>query len=154
VVYCFANGKLGLDAPITVSITAILSRDPRPVVDGYTNLPNGTQLMVALFPPREPDAEDRLRRGLSACRFGCMSSQSDARVQNGRFTAGPFSIADHELYPGTYRLWVTVLDVSLQDANVRQILGRLGKNMRGPCAQVKDPAMGPLVNCESEVVVR
>ena len=109
-----------------------------PIINGTTDLPDGTKLSIMIPKPWLPDAQQRLARGLSACAdniCGGASTGPDHRlgaivdVKAGHFTAGPFSFEGKSFPPGTYSV---------------QIMG-------GPAAHGKDIYKGVLYAAEIEV---
>lgn len=128
--------------PLIVVFTVQSSFD-RPVIEGTTNLPDGTKLIVSLKTP-------------APCRPDCQYMQSESTVKNGRFIAGQFEsqfglehifssydpglvrdggmvrFQDHRLVPGTYTLEITTPMAELEPDEVRAIIGPQGENLKGP----------------------
>jgi len=90
-----------------------------PIIDGSTDLPDGTQLFINLVNARLADGQQRIARGLPACGDPCWPATGPnhkvgiiTTVQNGRFTAGPFSFDGKPFrpaadYPLTISIWAT-----------------------------------------------
>src|SRR5580704_8612897 len=86
------------------------SASPFPMVKGATDMPDGTWLFVDFKKPWLPDAQQRIARGLPACGSDCIPAETGAdhlvgatvEVQNGGFTAGPFSFKGQPIPPGIY----------------------------------------------------
>jgi hypothetical protein len=79
-----------------------------PIVSGSADIPDGTQLFIVLAGPWLPDGEQRVALGLSGCGEPCSVASGlgpkdqigvIARVKNGRFSAGPFSMNGKPLRP-------------------------------------------------------
>jgi hypothetical protein len=95
----------------TMSVTS--DNSLRPILFGTTNLPNGTQLMVALVKQRVGYA-----------------GMSQATVVGGHFATEQFTDDDRPLPPGEYL--VDVQMVLGQSDQVRAVIGDHGQNMSGP----------------------
>jgi hypothetical protein len=109
-----------------------------PFVKGTTNLPDGTEFIVGLWPPAP------------ACRPNCLGAQANSVVQNGRFIAGPFGIA-----PGVYRLEITTSIAKLQPPQVQAIIGQLGENLRGPYVKpIPVAGGGPTIEYISQIEIQ
>jgi hypothetical protein len=96
-----------LRLPLTVQID-VRASGVFPTIEGRTNLPDGTQLVLMLDKPWAPDAEQRVRAGLSACNPECGEWTIKAAVHGGRFSAGPFGVdSPTPLGPGTRDLLIS-----------------------------------------------
>jgi hypothetical protein len=104
------------------------SASPFPTVRGTTDMPNGTWLFIDFKKPWLPDAQQRIARGLPACGSDCIPAETGADhllratvvVQNGGFTAGPFSFKGQPIPPGTYPVEIK-LSFDLKTATPAQI---------------------------------
>jgi len=85
----------------------------RPVINGKTNLPDGTEIMTSVI--------------RKSARF---MAQDRAVVRSGRFRAGPFGPASG-LVPGVYEAGATMPFAFVQPPGVRAIIGDKGENLRG-----------------------
>lgn len=88
----------------------------RPVVQGQTTAPDGTQMYVVFKRPWLPDGAVRLRQGLSACGDPCFDATGPhgqettyIRVTKGSFSAGPFSFRGNPFWPATYTMQIFVV---------------------------------------------
>ena len=86
-----------------------------PVINGITNLRDGTQLFVIVKKPWLPDGAQRISRGVPACEDDCIPA-TDSRgvmgaivsVRDGGFVAGPFSFNGKPFKPGAYPLEISL----------------------------------------------
>ncbi|MGQ4877627.1 hypothetical protein ACOJCM_03525 [Billgrantia sp. LNSP4103-1] len=101
--------------PLTVEIeaSATLRDDRRLVVEGKTNLPDETRLLIVV------------ERELSGVRW-----QSRTAVSNERFAAGPFGPGSG-LPDGGYSITVNLVEASVQPASVQQQIGKQGERLEG-----------------------
>ena len=83
-------------------------------IEGTTNLPDNTELIVSLQTPLP-------------CFPNCRYDSGKATVKGGHFTTWPFRLS-----PGIYTLEITTSMAELEPANVRAIIGAHGENLRGP----------------------
>jgi hypothetical protein len=135
--------------PFSVEFTVPLSFD-RPVIEGTTNLPNGTVLSISLKTP-------------SPCRPNCQYTDAKSTVKGGRFIAGPFyqkyglesprwrdpQDARDKFFQGapvygTYALEIIVPLAETQPTEVQAIIGPHGENLRGPYLREIAPGSGVL----------
>lgn len=79
-----------------------------------TNLPNGTELLVTVS-----------RKDLN------YFAQTHAKVHNGAFSFGSFSMKGKELTPGWYDLRINSPVASLQNKSVQDVIGNDGQYMTG-----------------------
>lgn len=103
---------------LTVTMTIKVEGQDKPIIVGSTNLPDGTELMVTI-----------------TRRESAYMAQSNTRVSNGAFRAGPFSQKSSPLNPGIYRIEVSSPLTALQPAGVRAVIGQDGSNLGGPLAK-------------------
>ena len=104
------------------------SASPFPIVRGTTDIPDGTWLFIDFKKPWLPDAQQRIARGLPACGSDCVPAETGANhllgatvgVQNGGFTAGPFSFKGQPIPPGLYPIEIK-LSFDLKTATPEQI---------------------------------
>ena len=108
--------------------TVSASASPFPIVRGTTNMPDGTWLFINFKKPLLPDAQQRIAQGLPACGSDCIPAETGANhllgatvgVQNGGFTAGPFSFKGQPIPPGLYPIEIK-LSFDLKTATPEQI---------------------------------
>lgn len=92
-----------------------VSRNSYPTIRGTTDIPDGTQLFVNVLKPHLPDGQQRLARGLPACEDDCSPANSvavpppDTIVQNGAFSAGPFTFNGKPFRPNFYPIRISVV---------------------------------------------
>jgi len=98
----------------------------RPVVNGETNLPDGTALMITL------------RRKASN-----YSADDKVEVAGGRFRSQKFSQKGSDLNPGRYSVEVLMPFPGVQSAGVRSVIGERGEELTGPL--VRHEELGNLV---------
>ena len=85
-----------------------------PVIEGFTNLPNGTEVRAWVTKPFLPDAKERIARNESPCLISCTPADVEgiflpnAKVQSGRFSIGPFSFGNAPFPPGRYQVAIYV----------------------------------------------
>lgn len=135
---------------LEVRIKASISDEPRPMVRGTTNLPDGTNLEVWVRKAWLPDGSLRLAAGLAACGDDCLPLTApgpslnvlsvNATVANGQFEAGPFTDPPSKNTPpyhdardpprGRYILEVSAWSAR-QPVNVREVIGQRGENLAG-----------------------
>ena len=94
-----------------------------PTIHGSTNLPNGTQVVIVLSKPWEPNGEARLAAGLPACADNCLPPEAPnmtPTIENGQFSAGPFTYKSvngpQRLPPGEYPLRIYVMHNGMPDS--------------------------------------
>jgi hypothetical protein len=87
----------------------------KPKIEGDTNLPDGTELIVTIF-----RKESRFSAG------------DKITVVGGRYDAGPYSDKGEPLKPGKYTLEVTGPLSAVQPAIVKPLLGENYRNFIGP----------------------
>lgn len=140
----------------------------QPTIEGMTDLPDGTELVILIFKPWLPDGQQRLAAGLSACENDCMPAKgpegstvgSPTVVKNGHFSVGPFSFNNSPFHRGIFypvEINSCVLDTfqkfklmknnsPLGQAVVRVILAvaRFGgpNEERGPLFQIRESRSG------------
>ncbi|MCC5884334.1 MAG: hypothetical protein JJU25_17090 [Halomonas sp.] len=101
--------------PLTVEIrvSATLRSDRRLMVEGETNLPDDTHLLVVV------------ERELSGVRW-----QSRTAVSAGRFAVGPFGPGSG-LPDGGYTITANLVESSVQPPSVRERIGDQGEHLEG-----------------------
>ncbi|MGO2242726.1 MAG: hypothetical protein ACTH5D_13310 [Halomonas sp.] len=102
-------------APLIVEISAhvALRNDRRLMVEGESNLPDGTQVRIIV------------EREISRVRW-----QARTQIQDGLFAAGPFG-SGSGLPDGGYDVRVEVSEGSVQPAEVQAIIGHNGQQLAG-----------------------
>jgi hypothetical protein len=98
----------------------------RPVVNGQTNLPDGTNLMISI---------SRKESNYSA--------EDKVEVAGGRFRTQKFSQKGSDLNPGRYSVEVLMPFPGVQSEGVRSVIGEHGEELTGPL--VKHEELGNLV---------
>ncbi len=101
-----------LSAKIDLSISQ--TTDNMIVINGSTNLPNETIIMVTIS-------------GIASD----YSAQDRVSVSNGKFTAGPFSSAGYGLDGGKYTVEALMPNPAIQPESVRKIIGNEGERLSG-----------------------
>lgn len=99
---------------VAFSIQFYDSGDMKPAIIGYTNLPEGTKMMV-----------DVSRK--KASYFG----QSEAFVRDGRLQTENFTVSGAPLPPGTYKVEISTPLPGIEPASVQQVIGKRGENLKG-----------------------
>lgn len=126
----------GLSRAFTVMFT-VPKFFERPIIEGTTNLPDGTGLIVSLQTP------------VPACRPNCRMWESKSIVKNGQFIAGPFGVD-----PGIYTLEITTSMAELESGEVRAIIGARGENLRGPYVKPElVPGAGSTIDYISQITI-
>jgi hypothetical protein len=111
---------------LNVSINTAVQGGDKPVIDGQTNLPDNTDLMISI------------KRNESS--YG---GQAKVKVTGGKFHAGPFTQKGAPFNPGIYTLLVTAPYAPTQPSSVQSIIGGHGENISGNL--VKKGSLGKLV---------
>ena len=88
--------------------------DNKPMIIGFTNLPDGTELMIDL---------DR--------RKAKYSGGTKTTVNQGRFQTERFTGEGGDLPPGNYILSISTPLPELEPESVKQIIGKHGENLKG-----------------------
>lgn len=93
-------------------------------VDGFcfdvtSNLPDNTEFLVSLYKDNESN----------------LLGQAKTKISNGSFTVGPYRNGNNLYGPGYYIVTVTVPSISLQDENVKKLLGKKGEFLTGKGVQ-------------------
>ncbi|WP_104202534.1 hypothetical protein [Billgrantia saliphila] len=116
--------------PLSVEIEAgaTLRSDRRLVVEGNTNLPDETRLVVMV------------EREVSGVRW-----QTRTGVTEGRFTAGPLGPGSG-LPDGGYRITVNLSEASVQPAGVRERIGDRGEALEGPLVKASGHGLGQVAS--------
>ena len=138
------EGRMPPPKPFIVTIDTHISGNAFPVVQGITNLPNGTVLWVTLLPPY-PECFLTVRYCLGATPEGDkepLFSGGRVTVNAGKFSVGPgwtkaWPRSDGEpgFRSGRYILEVHLFEMAGRDhqpPNVRAVIGARGEYMRGP----------------------
>ena len=105
----------GVCYALEVHLSTEVQAPSRPTVNGTTNLPDGTKLIVTVS------------RKESAYR-----AEASTEVSSGRFSIGPLSQRGNELNPGLYNLRVAMVAAAHQPVAVQQVIGRQGEKLHGP----------------------
>jgi hypothetical protein len=114
--------KLAIDTP------------ERPVVNGETNLPDDTELIIAIS------------RKESSYR-----AQDKVKVGGGKFRSAQFGQRSGNLNPGKYMVEVLMPFPAVQTDSVRAIIGERGEKLKG--SLVRHESLGNLVKYVSSFVV-
>ncbi len=132
---CIAQQVPKLLPPLSKGVVLVISIDlpgRLPVIKGRTNLPDDTQIMTSVTCGRP------CRAVIDGHKY---MGQIRTVVQNGQFTAGPFSMHSLPLPSGHYIADVVMPYSSLQSAEVRAIIGDLGEKLSGPLVK-RNPQSG------------
>ena len=105
----------GVCYALEVQLSTEVHTPSRPIVDGTTNLPDGTKVIVTVS------------RKESAYR-----AEASTEVGSGRFSVGPLSQRGNELNPGVYKLEVAMIAAARQSLAVQEVIGRQGEKLHGP----------------------
>lgn len=111
-----------LSVPIQLNAKATTTADGRVSIEGNTNLPDNTDLVVSL----------------ESASIG-FNAQDESKVVNGQFSAGPLGPTSG-LTSASYTVEVLMPIPSVQPENVKKVLGEEGQYMSGPL--VKDSGIG------------
>jgi len=95
-------------------LNAIVLGTTRPLVSGETNLPDGSEIMVAVARKETP-----------------FSAQAKAVVAGGRFKTEPFSDNGKDLAPGRYDVAITMNMAAEQPTAVQSVVGKHGEKLTG-----------------------
>lgn len=123
------------DEPVAIDFMARLLSDRRLVVEGQSNLPEGTRLQVVV------------ERELSGVRW-----QSRTTLQDGRFNGGPYG-SGSGLPDGGYRITVNLPAASVQPLEVRRRIGEEGEHLRGPLVGVSRHGLGQVASTSRRFLV-
>lgn len=111
---------------LTPTVTAAVDNPLRPTVNGKTNLPDGTELLLTL--------------SRKESRF---EAQTKVTVAKGAFRSEQFSQKGADLNPGNYTLEIIMPVSQVQSGEVRKVIGMDGEKLSGPL--VKSGALGKVV---------
>ena len=95
------------------------SKNLKPRIIGYTNLPEDMEMMVSLY-----------RKDIK------YSASADATVHSGKFITEPFSALGSNLPPGNYIIKITSPLPDLEPPAVKAILGNKGNKLKGKLANM------------------
>ncbi len=118
---------------VTMTVNPIISNG-MVVIQGTTNLPEGTQLMLSL------EGSGYL-------------AQDSISVSNGMFTSAQFSNKGNSLANGTYTLKISTPTANVQPASVQEIIGENGRNLKGDLVTF-DEIWGSTVDYKGEVIIK
>lgn len=110
--------------------------DTQPILFGYTNLPDGTELMLSI------SSGDRY------------TAQDDATVSGGCFVSGSFSDHGGGLSAGTYKASVLMPIPAVQPESVQAVIGENGENLHGPKSLIHKSDLGITMEQTVRFVVR
>ncbi|MGR4069062.1 hypothetical protein OCT51_07185 [Halomonas sp. LR3S48] len=116
--------------PLTVEInaSATLRGDRRLMVEGETNLPDETHLLIVV------------ERELSGVRW-----QSRTTVADERFVAGPFG-SGSGLPDGGYTITVNLVEATIQPASVQERIGKQGEHLEGELVRSSRHGLGQVAS--------
>lgn len=120
---------------LTVTVSATSDGTDKPTINGQTNLPDGTELMITL-----KRKESRY------------SAEDKAKVKGGAFRAGPFSTKGAGLNPGVYTVEVTSPLAQFQPPQTWPAIGKDGSSLAGPLVK-KSEYGGNVVEYKTTVKV-
>lgn len=121
--------------PVTIDVASRLGQDRRLTVEGETNLPDDTRLLVLV------------ERELSGVRW-----RERVSVARGGFVAGPFGPGSG-LPDGDYRVTVEVQEGSVQPASVRARLGEDNEHLQGPLVEQSRHGLGQVARFNKRFLV-
>jgi len=104
---------------ITVDMSVSVTSANPPVVQGTTNLPDGTTMQVLL------------KGDMPACFPRCGFMYNKTTVKNGRFTVGAELTGAEKLIPDSYTIEINVSGEP-QPHDVQSVIGKAGEHLRGP----------------------
>lgn len=124
-------------APLVVEISAHVSlrSDRRLMVEGESNLPDGTQIRIIV------------EREISRVRW-----QARTQVEGGRFTAGPFG-SGSGLPDGGYDVRVEVSEGSVQPEAVQARIGHEGQHLAGELVSQSRHGLGQVATYSRRFLV-
>ncbi len=121
--------------PVEIDFEATLLSDRRLMVEGESNLPDSTRLLVVV------------ERELSGVRW-----RSRIGLEEGRFAAGPFGPGSG-LPDGGYRITVNLPEASVQPLAVRQRIGEQGEHLSGPLVSTSRHGLGQVASSSRRFLV-
>lgn len=121
--------------PARIEVTATLRSDRRLMVEGESNLPEGSRLQVMI------------ERELSGVRW-----RSRTTVEEGRFVAGPYGPGSG-LADGGYILRVTLTESDAQPEEVRARIGDEGEHLSGPLVTTSRHGLGQVVSYSKHYLI-
>lgn len=121
--------------PVEIEFAATLLSDRRLVVEGGSNLPEGTRLQIVV------------ERELSGVRW-----QARTILRDGRFEGGPFGPGSG-LPDGGYRITVNLPESSVQPLEVRRRIGEQGEHLSGPLVGTSRHGLGQVASASRRFLV-
>ncbi|NIC08065.1 hypothetical protein [Billgrantia bachuensis] len=109
---------------VEINASATLRGDRRLMVEGETNLPDETHLLLVV------------ERELSGVRW-----QARTTVSDGRFAAGPFG-SGSGLPDGGYTITVDLVEATIQPASVQERIGKQGEHLEGDLVRSSRHGLG------------
>ncbi len=120
---------------VTFDVQQIFSQS---FVEGNTNLPDNTQIMLTLQPPTETCQPPN-------CGY---AAEVKLAVKNGHFNSGTLNVA-----PGNYILEITTPTASAEPPDVRAVIGNKGENLSGQYVKSLAPGVEPTVDFVSNIII-
>ena len=120
---------------VAISTNVSLRTDRRLMVEGESNLPDGTQLQIVV------------EREISRVRW-----QARTGVQNGLFSAGPFG-SGSGLPDGGYVVRVEVAEASVQPQSVQALIGDQGQHLAGELVRQSRHGLGQVATYSRRFLV-
>lgn len=120
---------------VTISTDVSLRTDRRLMVEGETNLPDGTQLQIVV------------EREISRVRW-----QARTGVTDGIFAAGPFG-SGSGLPDGGYVVRVEVAEASVQPQSVQALIGNQGQHLAGELVRQSRHGLGQVATYSRRFLV-
>lgn len=120
---------------VAVSTDVSLRTDRRLMVEGETNLPDGTQLQIVV------------EREISRVRW-----QARTGVEGGLFAAGPFG-SGSGLPDGGYVVRVEVAEASVQPQSVQALIGNQGQHLAGELVRQSRHGLGQVATYSRRFLV-
>lgn len=120
---------------VAISTNVSLRTDRRLMVEGESNLPDGTQLQIVV------------EREISRVRW-----QARTSVQDGLFAAGPFG-SGSGLPDGGYVVRVEVAEASVQPQSVQALIGNQGQHLAGELVRQSRHGLGQVATYSRRFLV-
>lgn len=120
---------------VAISTNVSLRTDRRLMVEGESNLPDGTQLQIVV------------EREISRVRW-----QARTSVQDGLFAAGPFG-SGSGLPDGGYVVRVEVAEASVQPQSVQALIGDQGQHLAGELVRQSRHGLGQVATYSRRFLV-
>lgn len=121
--------------PVEIRATATLRDDRRLMVEGETNLPDESRLLIVV------------ERELSGVRW-----QSRTAISGERFVAGPFGPGSG-LPDGRYIITVNLVEASIQPPSVQERIGKEGEYLEGELVRSSPHGLGRVASYSRQYLI-